>query len=294
MFPEYNEGSVVQKWYGKRTMTTRITKRFEQLNAEKRSGLITFVMGGDPDYKTALDILKGLPEAGADLIEIGMPFTDPMADGPSIQKAGLRALETGQTLRKTLELASDFRKTDDKTPLIVMGYYNPIYIFGVDKFLLEAKNAGIDGLIVVDLPPEEDSELCIPALEKGLDFIRLATPTSDDKRLPSLLKHTSGFIYYISIAGVTGTKTLDIDSVSSAVNRLRHHTTLPVAVGFGVKTPEMASKVAQVADSVVVGSGVIDILASTLDTQNKPTNETVPTVLKFVKSLSDAIRAVKK
>src|ERR1041384_6491629 len=216
-------------------MSTRIEKRFAALKAEGRAALVTCVAAGDPDAETSLAIAKALPAAGADVIELGMPFTDPMADGPAIQGPGLRALHAGQTVRKTLGLVRDFRKDDDDTPIVLMGYYNPIYIYGVDKFLADAKSAGVDGLIVVDLPPEEDEELCLPALKAGLNFIRLATPTTDDKRLPAVLKNTSGFVYYVSITGITGAATPEPSQVRAAVARIKRHTALPVAVGFGVK-----------------------------------------------------------
>lgn len=272
---------------------TRIDQRFETLGSQHQAALVTFIMGGDPDYETSLRILRGLPEAGADVIEIGMPFTDPMADGPAIQKAGLRALGNGQTLKKTLTLVKDFRATNDTTPLVLMGYYNPIYIYGVDAFLNDAKEAGVDGLIVVDLPPEENAELCIPAQQKGLDFIRLATPTSDDKRLPTLLSHTSGFIYYVSIAGITGTRAIDSAAVTEAVARLKRHTNLPIAVGFGVKTPQTAAEIAAIAEGVVVGSSIIDVLENTLES-GKATPQTVDSVLDFVESLSVAVKGVRK
>ena len=229
-------------------MTTRIDARFAELARQRRAGLVTFTMAGDPDAKTALAILKALPKAGADVLELGMPFTDPMADGPAVQAAGLRALNAGQTLVKTLTLVRAFRKDDDTTPIVLMGYYNPIYIYGVARFLTDAKTAGVDGLIVVDLPPEEDEELCLPALAAGLNFIRLSTPTTDDKRLPAVLANTSGFVYYVSITGITGTRSAAETEVTAAVNRLRRHTDLPIAVGFGIKTPEQAAAIARVAD----------------------------------------------
>jgi tryptophan synthase alpha chain len=221
-------------------MTTRIEKRFAALKAEGRAALVTFTMSGDPDYATSLALAKALPKAGADVIELGMPFTDPMADGPAIQAAGVRALKGGQTLIKTLALVGEFRKDNDTTPIVLMGYYNPIYIYGVDRFLVDAKAAGVDGLIVVDLPPEEDVELCLPALKAGLNFIRLATPTTDDKRLPTVLNNTSGFVYYVSITGITGSAAPDAGKVAAAVGRIKRHTKLPVAVGLGVRNPESA------------------------------------------------------
>src|SRR4051812_31772213 len=233
-------------------MTTRIDTRFAELKAEGRAAFVTFVMAGDPDPVTSLEIVKALPKSGADIIEIGMPFTDPMADGPSIQAAGLRALQAGMTLKKTLQLVRDFRATDNKTPIVLMGYYNPIYIYGVDKFLPDAKAAGIDGLIIVDLPPEEDNELCIPAMKAGLNFIRLATPTTDDKRLPAVLANTSGFVYYVSVTGITGAASADASVVGTAVARIKRHTALPVCVGFGIRTPEAARAIASHANGAVV------------------------------------------
>src|SRR4051794_416882 len=224
-------------------MTTRIDARFAELKRQGRSAFVTFLMAGDPDPATSLDIIKALPKAGADVIEIGMPFTDPMADGPSIQAAGLRALKSGMTLKKTLDMVSGFRKTDNATPLVLMGYYNPIFIYGVDKFLVDAKTAGVDGLIIVDLPPEEDSELCLPAMKAGLNFIRLATPTTDDKRLPAVLANTSGFVYYVSITGITGSAAADTEAVGEAVARIKRHTSLPVCVGFGIRDPHAAQAI---------------------------------------------------
>ena len=275
-------------------MTTRINTRFADLKREGRAGLVTFLMAGDPDSQTALAILKALPKAGADVIEIGMPFTDPMADGPAIQAAGLRALNAGQTMVKTLAAVRDFRKGDDTTPLVLMGYYNPIYIYGVDKFLADAKAAGVDGLIVVDLPPEEDEELCLPALKAGLNFIRLATPTTDDRRLPAVLANTSGFVYYVSITGITGMAAPDNSAVAGAISRIKRHTTLPVAVGFGVKTAEQAKTIAQGADGVVVGSALIDALRATLDGNGKAGKNSVAAVTKLVASLASGVRAAKR
>jgi tryptophan synthase alpha chain len=245
-------------------MTTRIDRRFAALGAERRAALVAFVMAGDPDAATSLAIVKALPKAGADVIEIGMPFTDPMADGPAIQAAGLRALRGGQTLRKTLTLISDFRLADADTPVVLMGYYNPIYVYGVEAFLSDANAAGVDGLIVVDLPPEEDEELCLPALKAGLNFIRLATPTTDDKRLPAVLANTSGFVYYVSITGVTGSAAPDASKVGEAVARIKRHTRLPVAVGFGVKDAASAAAVAAKADGVVVGSALVEAVRASL------------------------------
>ena len=245
-------------------MTGRIERRFAELKQKGRAALVTFVTAGDPDYETSLKIIKGLPKAGADIIEFGMPFTDPMADGPAIQAAGLRALHGGQTLKKTLKLVKAFRAGDKETPVVLMGYYNPIYVYGVEKFLVDAKAAGVDGLIVVDLPPEEDDELCLPAMKAGLNFIRLATPTTDDKRAPAVFKNTSGFVYYVSVLGITGTKAPDLKSVAKNVNRLRKHTNLPIAVGFGVKTAEQARAIAKSADGVVVGSALVSAIKDNL------------------------------
>lgn len=275
-------------------MTTRIDRRFEALKREGRAGLVTFLMAGDPDYATSLAVISALPKAGADVIEIGMPFTDPMADGPAIQAAGLRALKGGQTLRKTLQLVREFRAGDADTPIVLMGYYNPIYIYGVDKFLTDALEAGVDGLIVVDLPPEEDSELCLPALKAGMNFIRLATPTTDDKRLPTVLANTSGFVYYVSITGITGSATPNATRVSDAVARIKSHTTLPVAVGFGVKTAQNARDIAGGADAVVVGSALIDRLCNSLDANGNVTAETVKAVTSLVSELADGVRSVRR
>ncbi|PPR19005.1 MAG: Tryptophan synthase alpha chain [Alphaproteobacteria bacterium MarineAlpha9_Bin7] len=236
----------------------RLEKRFDSLRKQNRAGLVTFITAGDPNLQTALEIMKGLPRAGSDVIELGMPFTDPMADGPSIQAAGLRALAAGQTMGGTLNMVRSFRNNDQDTPVILMGYYNPIYSYGVDSFLADAMEAGVDGLIVVDLPPEEDDELCLPARAVGLHFIRLATPTTDDTRLPIVLRNASGFLYYVSMTGITGVGVVGSDSVSSAVRRLRAHTDLPIAVGFGIRTPEQAGSIARHADAAVVGSALVD------------------------------------
>ena len=275
-------------------MTTRIEKRFAALKAEGRAALVTFTMAGDPDYDTALAIAKALPKAGADVLELGMPFTDPMADGPAIQAAGVRALKAGQTMKKTLQMVREFRKGDDATPIVLMGYYNPIYIYGVDKFLTDAKSAGIDGLIVVDLPPEEDDELCIPALKAGLNFIRLATPTTDDKRLPAVLSNTSGFVYYVSITGITGAAAPDTGKVSTAVARIKHHTQLPVAVGFGVRTAAQAGAIAQGADGVVVGSALVDALRQNLAKDGKAATGTVKAVTDLVAQLAQGVRSARR
>jgi len=271
-------------------MTTRIDTRFAALKEEGRAALVTFVTAGDPDYKTSLKIIKGLPAAGADVIEFGMPFTDPMADGPAIQAAGLRALASGQNMKKTLKLVKDFRKGDNDTPVVLMGYYNPIYVYGVDRFLKDALAAGADGLIVVDLPPEEDDELCIPALKAGMNFIRLATPTTDDARAPKVFRNTSGFVYYVSVLGITGTKAPDLKSVKANVNRLRKHTPLPICVGFGVKTAQQARAIARDADGVVVGSALVSAVKDSLTKAGKPTSKTAKAVHDLVKSISRGVR----
>jgi tryptophan synthase alpha chain len=275
-------------------MITRIEKRFAALKSEGRAALVTFMMAGDPDYATSLALTKALPKAGADVIELGMPFTDPMADGPAIQAAGLRALKAGQDMNKTLALVREFRKADDATPIVLMGYYNPIYIYGVDRFLADAKSAGIDGLIVVDLPPEEDEELCLPALKAGLNFIRLATPTTDDKRLPTVLTNTSGFVYYVSITGITGSATPDAGKVGTAVARIKRHTKLPVAVGFGVRSAAQAKSIAEGADGVVVGSALVEALRASLDKDGEPNAGTVDAVARLVSSLAEGVRAAGK
>jgi tryptophan synthase alpha chain len=275
-------------------VTTRIDIRFAELKREGRAAFVTFLMAGDPDLETSLDIVRALPEAGADIIEIGMPFTDPMADGPAIQASGLRALKAGTTLKKTLALVRDFRGGDDTTPIILMGYYNPIYIYGVDKFLADAKAAGVDGLILVDMPAEEDDELCIPALKAGLNFIRLATPTTDDKRLPAVLANTSGFVYYVSITGITGSAAADITAVTEAVTRIKRHTKLPVCVGFGIRTPEAARAIAQNADGAVVGTALVDALQGSLDAEGRATAKTVAAVADLVASLAQGVRGAKQ
>jgi tryptophan synthase alpha chain len=275
-------------------VTTRIERRFADLKKEDRAALVTFTMAGDPDYATSLALAKALPAAGADLIELGMPFTDPMADGPAIQASSLRALKAGMTLEKTLTLVRDFRADDSETPIILMGYYNPIYVYGVDRFLKDAKSAGIDGLIVVDLPPEEDEELCLPALKAGLNFIRLATPTTDDERLPAVLKNTSGFVYYVSITGITGAAAPDAGKVSTAVTRIKRHTNLPIAVGFGVRSAPQAKAIAAAADGVVVGSALVDALRGTLDRNGKAGAQTLDAVAGLVSSLAEGVRAARK
>jgi tryptophan synthase alpha chain len=266
----------------------RIAARFASLKAKKHSGLVSFITAGDPNLDICAKILAGLPKAGVDIIELGMPFSDPMADGPAIQLANLRAFKAGITLRKVLELVHGFRKQDAETPLVLMGYYNPVYIYGVEKFLRDAKEAGVDGLIIVDLPPEEDAELCEPALRQGLNFIRLVTPTTDAKRLPVVLKNASGFLYYVSIAGITGTKAVSADPVRAAVEELRKHTKLPVAVGFGITTPDQARAIAQVADAVVVGSAIVSRIASCFDAQGKAKPGLIEDVLAFIAGLAKA------
>jgi tryptophan synthase alpha chain len=257
---------------------TRIDAKFAELRAAGRKAFVAYVMAGDPDYETSQKIVTGLPEAGVDIIELGQPFTDPMADGPTIQRAGQRALEGGQTLDRTLQIARELRKSDDNTPIVLMGYYNPIYSRGVERFLEQAQEAGIDGLIIVDLPPEEDDELCLPAQQAGLNFIRLATPTTDDKRLPKVLTNTSGFVYYVSITGITGAATAQAGDVGPEVARIKAQTDLPVIVGFGIKTPDGAQAIAEVADGAVVGSAIVERIAQ---------GDSVTDVLAFVKTLAD-------
>jgi tryptophan synthase alpha chain len=269
---------------------TRIDKRFAELKGQGRAGLVTFVTAGDPDYAASLEILKGLPEAGADVIELGMPFSDPMADGPAIQASSQRALAAGQTMRKTLTMVRAFRQTDDATPIVLMGYYNPIYVYPVDRFIADAIQAGVDGLIVVDVPPEADEELCLPALGVGLNFIRLAAPTTDEARLPAVLANTSGFVYYVSIAGITGTKAPDMADVKAHVSRIKARTKLPVAVGFGVKTAEQVGAIASCADGVVVGSALVSAIANSLDAAGKATPATRADVLALVESLAAGLR----
>ncbi|MGF1649923.1 MAG: tryptophan synthase subunit alpha [Hyphomicrobiaceae bacterium] len=269
---------------------TRIDQTFARLRSQGRRALVTFVTAGDPDFETSSRLLDGLPAAGADIIELGMPFSDPMADGPAIQAAGLRALKAGQTLGRTLEMVRAFRSNNDVTPIVLMGYYNPIYHFGVERFVTEAAAIGVDGLIVVDLPPEADDELCLPAAQAGISFVRLATPTTDEKRLPSVLAHTSGFVYYVSITGITGAATPDRGAVAANVERIKSQTELPVCVGFGVKTPAQARDIAAVADGVVVGSALVSAIEATLDSDGRATGKTVPAVLGLVEALSIAVR----
>ena len=273
--------------------TSRVERRFAALQAEGRGGLITFTTAGDPDTETCFEILSGLPAAGADIVELGMPFSDPMADGPTVQASSLRALRAGMTLKGTLELVARFRARDGDTPIILMGYYNPIYSYGVERFLTDATAAGVDGLIIVDLPPEEDEELCQPALDAGLHWIRLATPTTDEARLPTVLTNTSGFIYYVSILGITGTGSASAEAVREATGRLKRHTNLPVAVGFGIKTPQQAAEVAGIADAAVVGSALIDKIKSGLDEDNRATPGLAKEVLDFVASLAKGVRGTR-
>jgi tryptophan synthase alpha chain len=275
-------------------VTTRIDTRFAELKKQGRAAFVTFLMAGDPDPATSLEVIKALPKSGADVIEIGMPFTDPMADGPSIQAAGLRALKAGMTLKKTLELVRGFRKDDNATPIVLMGYYNPIYIYGVDKFLVDAKAAGVDGLIIVDLPPEEDEELCLPAMKAGLNFIRLATPTTDDKRLPAVLANTSGFVYYVSITGITGAAAADSSAVSEAVARIKRHTKLPVCVGFGIRTPETARAIASHANGAVVGTALVDALKNSLDAEGRATAKTVNAVAELTAALAQGVKGAQQ
>jgi tryptophan synthase alpha chain len=275
-------------------VTTRIDACFTELRTQGRSAFITFLMAGDPDPATSLEIIKALPKAGADIIEIGMPFTDPMADGPAIQAAGLRALKAGMTLKKTLDLVRAFRAGDATTPLVLMGYYNPIYIYGVDKFLTDARSAGVDGLIIVDLPPEEDTELCLPAMKAGLNFIRLATPTTDDRRLPAVLANTSGFVYYVSITGITGSASADASVVGEAVDRIKRHTKLPVCVGFGIRTPDAARGIAAHADGAVVGTALVDALRGSLDTDGRATAKTIDAVAGLAAALAQGVRGAKQ
>ncbi len=272
------------------TNGSRLERRFAALRAEGRGGLVTFLTAGDPDPETSAEILRGLPAAGADVIEMGMPFSDPMADGPAIQASSLRALKSGMTLRKTLAMTKAFRAGDADTPIVLMGYYNPIYIYGVEAFLKDAVAAGVDGLIIVDLPPEEDEELCQPALAAGLHWIRLATPTTDDKRLPTVLTNTSGFVYYVSIMGITGTASASNEVVTAAVERLKRHTNLPVAVGFGIRTPEQAGAVSAVADAAVVGSALVDVVKAELDDRGRARPGLADKVLGLVESLAGGVR----
>ncbi len=269
---------------------TRIDETFAKLRAtESRPALVTFVTAGDPDYETSLDLLRALPGAGADIVELGMPFSDPMADGPAIQASSQRALKAGQTLRKTLEMVRLFRQEDRATPIVLMGYYNPIYIYGTEAFLRDAVTSGVDGLIVVDVPPEEDEEICLPSIDAGLNFVRLATPTTDDKRLPKVLANTSGFVYYVSIAGITGTRAPDLEKVRESVTRIKSHTALPVCVGFGVKSPEQVCAIGAYADGVVVGSALVNAIAASLDERGAATPSTLAGVTSLVSELATGL-----
>ena len=268
----------------------RLAKRFALAKAEDRPALVTFITAGDPNYETSREMLLGLPGAGADVIELGMPFSDPMADGPAIQASSMRALKAGQTMKKTLQMVREFRATNDETPIVLMGYYNPIYVYPGEKFLDEAKAAGVDGLIIVDLPPEEDDELCIPAMEKGISFIRLTTPTTDNKRLPTVLNNTSGFVYYVSINGITGTATPDSSSVAAHVSRIKAATDLPIAVGFGVKTPAQARELGGLADGVVVGSALVNTIEANLDKNGQQTSSTKDELFSLVGGLAEGVR----
>jgi tryptophan synthase alpha chain len=272
----------------------RLERRFAALRAEGRAGLVAFVTAGDPNPAVSAQILAGLPAAGADVIELGMPFSDPMADGPAVQASSLRALKAGQTLRKTLAMVRAFRRRDAATPIVLMGYYNPIHSYGVERFLRDAKAVGVDGLIVVDLPPEHDGEVCLPAIAAGLNFVRLATPTTDDARLPAVLANTSGFVYYVAIRGITGTRSASAESIAAAVARLKRHTDLPVAVGFGIKTPRQAAAVARVADAAVVGSALVNVVARHLDRGGRPKAGTAAAVLKQVSLLAKGVRGARR
>jgi tryptophan synthase alpha chain len=274
-------------------MTARMDKKFADLKAEGRPALVTYFMGGDPDYQTSLEIMKSLPASGADVIELGAPFSDPMADGPAIQLAGQRSLKGGHSLAKTLQMARDFREGDDTTPIVIMGYYNPIYVYGVDRFLDEALEAGVDGLIIVDLPAEMDDELCIPARSRDINFIRLTTPTTDAKRLPKVLDNTSGFVYYVSMTGITGSALPDTSKIADAVGRIKASTDLPVCVGFGVKTAEHARLIGASADGVVVGTAIVNQVATSLDKDGQATADTVQSVATFVRGLATGVRSAR-
>jgi tryptophan synthase alpha chain len=269
---------------------TRLERRFQELASAGRGGFVTFTTAGDPDPETSFALLRALPEAGADIIELGMPFSDPMADGPAVQASSLRALNAGMTLAKTLEMVARFREEDPDTPIVLMGYYNPIYSMGVDAFVKRAREVGVDGLIVVDLPPEEDAELCLPAKGAGLHWIRLATPTSDDERLPKVLSNASGFVYYVSIMGITGTRSASAEAVQKAVARLKGHCNLPIAVGFGIKTPEQAAEVARNADAAVVGSAIVERVKANLDERGQASSGLVEDVTVLVRALAAGVR----
>lgn len=273
----------------------RLKDLFSKLKLEKRGGLGIFITASDPDLEISLDILKGLPQAGADMIELGIPFSDPMADGPTIQASSLRALKSGGSLNRTLEMVAEFRKVDSTTPLVLMGYYNPIYNYGVEQFLIKAIENGVDGLIIVDLPPEEDDELCIPAIKYNIPFIRLATPTSNNNRLPTILKNSSGFIYYVSITGITGTQSIEIDAVKNAVDKLRSQSKLPIAVGFGIKTQQHVAEVTQIADAAIVGSAVVNVIERSLDASGHGNSKTTENALSLVNNLAQGLhRSIKK
>ncbi len=275
-------------------MSDRLSRCFARLRADNRAAFVPFITGGDPDRATCATLLRGLPEAGADIIEVGMPFSDPMADGPAVQASSLRALRAGTKLADVLALVADHRQDDTETPIILMGYYNPIYSYGVDRFLSDADKAGVDGLIVVDLPPEHDDELCVPALSRGLSFIRLVSPTTDDERLPTVLTNTSGFVYYVSIAGITGTKSADSAEVASAVVRLRRHTDLPIAVGFGIRNAAQAAEIARTADAAVVGSAIVTTIQESLDDDGRATTHTVERTLALVRDIARGVHGARE
>jgi tryptophan synthase alpha chain len=274
-------------------MSDRIDRCFARLREKNRAAFVPFITAGDPDRETSAALLRALPEAGADIIELGMPFSDPMADGPAVQAASLRALAAGTTLVDVLSLVADHRRHDPDTPIILMGYYNPIYSYGPERFLDDALAAGVDALIIVDLPPEHDDELCLPALDRGVSFIRLASPTTDDARLPTVLNNTSGFVYYVSITGITGTKSADADQVSHAVDRLRQHTDLPIAVGFGIRTPDQAAAIARTADAAVVGSAIVSTVESSLDKNGRATTQTVAQTIALVRDLAAGVHGAR-
>jgi tryptophan synthase alpha chain len=274
-------------------MSDRIDRCFARLREKNRAAFVPFITAGDPDRETSAALLRALPEAGADIIELGMPFSDPMADGPAVQAASLRALAAGTTLVDVLSLVADHRRHDPDTPIILMGYYNPIYSYGPERFLDDALAAGVDALIIVDLPPEHDDELCLPALARGVSFIRLASPTTDDARLPTVLNNTSGFVYYVSITGITGTKSADADQVSHAVDRLRQHTDLPIAVGFGIRTPDQAAAIARTADAAVVGSAIVSTVDSSLDKNGRATTQTVAQTIALVRDLAAGVHGAR-
>ncbi len=272
------------------SVETRITRRFAALKEEGRSGLVTFITAGDPDLETSQAVLNGLAESGADIIELGMPFSDPMADGPAIQVSSQRALRAGQDMHKTLQMVRQFRTKDDETPMVLMGYYNPIYIYGVDRFLQDAKEAGVDGLIMVDLPPEEETELCLPAIKAGINFIYLTAPTTTDERLPRVLENASGFVYYVSITGITGTRSANATDIKPHVDRIKAATDLPVAVGFGIRTPEQAADIAGISDAAVVGSALVNVIADNLDDEGRAQPGLAEKAHEFVRGLAEGVR----